>query len=174
MQPGIRETLLFALLMIAAWQDVRTGKVTNRLIAVGLVLGLLFQIAEHQIRGIYYFLGNISVPVILLYLLFQMRVLGAGDIKLFSMTGGILTIGELFGCIVYSFMAAAFGAVLFLLCDHERPRKLWHAADYLIRILRTGRIEPYRTPEKAECKTFAFAVFILFGTFAALYYPIGK
>ena len=169
----MKVVLLFDLLITAAWQDIRTGRVSNRLIAAGLFAGVVFQIAEHGICGIYYFLGNISVPVILLYLLFQMHVLGAGDIKLFSITGGMLTIGELLKCMAYSFAAAGFGAALFLVCDSAGRRKLWHAAKYLLGIVKTGRFVPYQPLKDAGNRTFAFAVCILFGTFAAFYIPIG-
>jgi len=95
-------------------------------------------------RGVYYFLGNISIPIILLYLLFQMRVLGAGDIKLFSMIGSILTTEELFRCMAYSFAAAGAGAgagaAFFLLADKNRWQKLRYAGGYLLDILKTGKI----------------------------------
>ena len=57
--------------------------------------------------GIVQFLLNISIPVILLFLLFQMRVIGAGDIKLFSMAGGFLSTRQLAYLIAVSFLVAA-------------------------------------------------------------------
>ena len=63
--------LLFVLLCLAAVQDIRSGKVANRLIAMGLLAGAVFQAAEHQAWGVYYFLRNVSVPIILFYLLFH-------------------------------------------------------------------------------------------------------
>ena len=57
--------------------------------------------------GAVHFLVNISIPVILLFLLFQLRVLGAGDIKLFSMTGGFLSTRQLMYLIVWAFLAAS-------------------------------------------------------------------
>lgn len=96
--------LLFSFLSLAAGQDIRSGKISNRLIVLGMVFGGCLQVLQHHAEGIYFFLRNISVPIILFYLLFQMRVLGAGDIKLFSMMGSILTIQELCKCIVYGFL----------------------------------------------------------------------
>ncbi len=119
-------------------------------------------------RGVYYFLGNISIPIILLYLLFQMRVLGAGDIKLFSMIGSILTTEELFRCMAYSFAAAGAGAAFFLLADKNRWQKLRYAGGYLLDILKTGKIESYRPPYEKESVLFAFSVPVLFGTAVAL------
>ena len=116
--------LLLGCLVMAAVQDIRSGKVSNRLIVAGLMIGSFFQIRNYQICGMYYFLRNVSIPVILLYLLFQMRVLGAGDIKLFSMIGSFLTMQELLKCMAYSFLAAGAGAVLFLAADKRRRQRI--------------------------------------------------
>lgn len=159
-------------MITAALQDIFAGKVTNRLIATGLVTGLVFQVMEHGTWGIWFFLGNISVPIVLLYLLFQMRALGAGDIKLFSMTGGILTIGELCRCMVYTFLAAGLAAFFVLTFDRDRRRKLFGAMCYLAGIFRTRTIIPYRVTKESGKGHFAFAVFILFGVYAALYCPV--
>ncbi len=137
--------------------------------ATGLILGFALQVREHRIWGIYYFLGNISIPVILLYLLFQMRVLGAGDIKLFSMIGGILTIQELFAIMAYSFIAAGAGAGLYLVVDQQRRQKLYYAGRYLLDFVRTGKIEPYLPPFASESFSFALSVPVLFGAVYVLY-----
>ena len=161
--------LLLCLLVLAAVEDVRSGKVSNRLIATGLMTGVFVQIYERRVCGVYYFLGNISIPVILLYLLCQMRVLGAGDIKLFSMIGGILTIQELFAIMAYSFIAAGAGAGLYLVVDQQRRQKLYYAGRYLLDFVRTGKIEPYLPPFASESFSFALSVPVLFGAVYVLY-----
>lgn len=149
---------------------MQTGRVPNRLIATGLVAGLIVRVTGQQAFGIYYFLGNISVPVILFYLLFQMRVLGAGDVKLFSMIGGFLTLEELFRCIAYSLIMAGAQAVLFLAADQKRWEELTHAGKYFLDLISTGKPKPYAPKKDAERMHFALAVPILFGTaFAVLW-----
>ena len=119
-----------------------------------------------------FFLYHLNLFLVLLYLLFQMRALGAGDIKLFSMTGGILTIGELCRCMVYTFLAAGLAAFFVLTFDRDRRRKLFGAMCYLAGIFRTRTIIPYRVTKESGKGHFAFAVFILFGVYAALYCPV--
>lgn len=157
------------LLIAAAVQDIQSGKVSNRLIAAGLMAGAVFQITEYGAMGACYFLRNISVPVILFYLLFQMRVLGAGDIKLFSMTGGMLAIEELRRCMAYSVIAAGAGAAFFLAADQNRRKKLAFAAAYLRACVKAGRALPYRPPFASEQMSFACSVPILFGAMLALF-----
>lgn len=156
-------------MITAALQDIFAGKVTNRLIATGLVTGLVFQVMEHGAWGIWFFLGNISVPIVLLYLLFQMRALGAGDIKLFSMIGSFLTIWELLRCMFYGFLAAGAGAVLFLAADKRRWQRLWYGVKFFRDFVRTGNVQPYCPPYKEEALSYAFSVPVLVGTIWALY-----
>ena len=87
--------------------DFREMRVSNRLITSGLIIGLVLRIMGEGSAGIVHFLVNISIPVILLYLLFQMRALGAGDIKLFSVVGGFLTTQQLICVMAAAFVSAA-------------------------------------------------------------------
>lgn len=87
--------------------DFKNGKISNRLIVFGLIFGLAFRLLLEGYTGAVHFLINISIPVILLFLLFQMRALGAGDIKLFSVAGSFLTIRQLSYLIPTAFLAAA-------------------------------------------------------------------
>ena len=92
---------------MAVVMDTKSGTISNRLIISGLIWGLAFRLMEEGSAGAVHFLVNISIPVILLFLLFQLRVLGAGDIKLFSVAGGFLTTTQLFYLIPTAFAAAA-------------------------------------------------------------------
>ena len=89
---------LLTVLVFAVAADFREMRISNRLIASGLMMGLALRILGEGGAGIVHFLVNISIPVILLFLLFQLRVIGAGDIKLFSVAGGFLSMRQLFIC----------------------------------------------------------------------------
>ena len=95
------------LLMSAVVTDFRERRISNRLIALGLFIGLIFRILGEGSIGIVHFLVNISIPVILLFLLFQLRALGAGDIKLFSVVGGFLELRQLLVVMIVAFIAAS-------------------------------------------------------------------
>ncbi len=95
------------LLVLAVMTDFRERRISNRLIAFGLFIGLILRILGEGSAGIVHFLVNISIPVILLFLLFQLRALGAGDIKLFSVVGGFLETRELLAVIAVAFLAAS-------------------------------------------------------------------
>ena len=109
---GVRYLTLLGLLCFAVYTDMTRTRISNRLIVSGLILALIFRIAEEGGSGALVYMMNISIPVIFLYVLFQLHVLGAGDIKLFFMICAFISTQGL-ACV----LAASFiiGAVLGLL-----------------------------------------------------------
>ncbi len=99
--------ILLVIFVSAVVTDFRERRISNRLMALGLVIGLILRILGEGGIGIVHFLVNISIPVILLFLLFQLRALGAGDIKLFSVVGGFLELRQLFAVMIVAFIAAS-------------------------------------------------------------------
>lgn len=97
---------LLTFLVMAVVTDFKEMRISNRLIASGLFWGLALRVMAEGYAGIAYFLMNISIPVILLFLFFQLRALGAGDIKLFSVAGAFLTTEQLAELMVTSFLVA--------------------------------------------------------------------
>lgn len=99
---------LLTFLSFAVVTDVTSTRISNRLIVCGLICGLVLRSLGQGGTGILIFLINISIPVILLYLLFQLRALGAGDIKLFSVVGAYVMTKDLFTVMLLSFFVGAF------------------------------------------------------------------
>jgi len=84
----------YVLLLIAVGMDVRSMRISNRLILIGLAYSLIQRFICDGMGGFLTGLILISLPVILLYLLFLAGALGAGDIKLFSLIGGVKNFKE--------------------------------------------------------------------------------
>ena len=98
---------LLTVLVFAVAADFREMRISNRLIASGLMMGLALRILGEGGAGIVHFLVNTSIPVILLFLLFSLHIMGAGDIKLFSIAGGFLTLTQLCYLIPAAFVVGA-------------------------------------------------------------------
>ena len=106
--------LIYLVLLIplgwAVYTDLTQTRIRNRLIILGLFAGFIYRIVIEGSLGVFFFFFNISIPVLLLNLLFQMRALGAGDIKLFSMLGAFLSTEQLLKIMVTAFViGAVFG-----------------------------------------------------------------
>ncbi len=116
---GVRYLMLLGLLCWAAYTDMVRTKVSNRLILLGLFIGLVFRIFGEGKTGILIYALHISIPVVVLYLLFQLHALGAGDIKLFSVIGAFVTTEQLVEIIVWAFVVGASCGALKLLYKYH-------------------------------------------------------
>lgn len=115
---------LLTILLTAVVTDMTSGKISNRLIVFGLLSGLAFRIFGEGGAGVLTFMFHVSIPVVLFYLLYQMRALGAGDIKLFSVVGAYLPLQTLLRVMLVSLFAGAVigvGKILYQQVILRRP-----------------------------------------------------
>ncbi|MBQ7505708.1 MAG: prepilin peptidase [Lachnospiraceae bacterium] len=122
---------VFVLLVFAVWMDLNSFRISNRLILLGLLLGLSLRIALEGWFGIVIFLGHILLPVLLLYLLYRIGALGAGDIKLISMMSGFLHLSDTAEIVLYSFFIGALIGVPKLLAEGRGSRIHFSVAVFL-------------------------------------------
>lgn len=155
------------LLILAAAMDIRSGKISNRLILSGLAAGLFFQFAEAGWKGAGVFLRNVSIPVILCYLLFLIHVLGAGDIKLFSVIGGIWNFKILTVTIMISFLTAAGMSLGKMLYHHNLVSRLCIFGDYIRQALAAAQFSQYPKSQGNQ-HIIHFSIAILIGYIIAM------
>nr|WP_297939300.1 prepilin peptidase [uncultured Lachnoclostridium sp.] len=77
---------MFTYLLIAAIQDVCCSKVSNDLIFLGYCISMIYQCIYQ--KNIVIWLIGVCAPVFVLFILFFLKMIGAGDIKLMSVLGG--------------------------------------------------------------------------------------
>lgn len=150
---------LYGLVICATVQDFAYMKIRNRLILCGLFSALLFHVLGNGVSGLVQVLLNIFFPVVVLYLLYLMRVLGAGDIKLFSVIGGFINFKELVWCIVSAFLIGALFSVCKMLNSKTLIPKLYRSGNYLIQLAR-GNFSEYQTEDGKDSRIH-FALCIL-------------
>jgi prepilin peptidase CpaA len=153
---------LYAIIIVAVVQDLRSMRISNRLIVVGLILSLVFGIFLGGIPRVINILWNISFPVIMLYLLYLLGVIGAGDIKLFSVIGGFNNFKTLTGCMLAAFIVAAVIAVGKMLYNHNLRLSLFKGQIFVKEVLQ-GNISSYRKTMAEERNLMHFSVAILIG-----------
>ncbi len=150
-------------MLTAVVMDVRTGRISNRLICLGMAAGFFSQIWESGYRGLILSVIQIFFPVIVLFLLFLMHALGAGDIKLFSMIGSIWNLKVLCWCMVCSFVTGAVISLIKLLYQKNLFPRLIYFFQYMKKCRRAKSILIYREQSEGNQNIIHFSISILTG-----------
>lgn len=114
-----RTGVLMGLLVVAAFTDIRTGRIPNWLVFGGAVYGLAYNaFFPPSVRdvGIVFALGGLALGLGALLPLYLLRAMGAGDVKLMAMTGAFLGASVTFGALIATLIAGgvlAIGVALF-------------------------------------------------------------
>lgn len=128
----------------AAWTDLRTGHVPNRLTLLGLALA----ISGHFVRGAMTVdvatglreaalaLGGALFCALVPVFMYSRRAMGAGDVKLFAAIGAALHPLAGLEAETYAFVAAAVIAPAKLAWEGTLLRTLWNTAALLTNPLR--------------------------------------
>lgn len=153
---------LYTIIIVAVVQDFRSRKISNRLILTGLLLSLAFGVLLGGMSRIPYILLNMSFPVIMLYLLYLLGALGAGDIKLFSIIGGFTNLKMLTGCIVAAFFVGAAMGILKMLRNQNLRFSLFKSWQF-VKGLFLGNVCSYRETMAEERNLIRFSPAILAG-----------
>lgn len=154
--------ILLLIATTAACMDVARDKIDNFWIFSCWALGLGYQIGHRGLPGLgYFFLGAI-LPILLLYLLFLFRMLGAGDIKLLSVLGGFMGPAAVLKCVGFSFLLGAVLAAAFIVLCGNLISRLWYFANYIQKVFATKKLIPYYRPGK-RMENMHFSIPILMG-----------
>lgn len=156
-------TILLCLLAAAVWMDLRTRKISNRLILCGWMLGCIRNLLEYGWKGSIYFLIQSSLPVLIFYLLFLMHALGAGDIKLFSVIGSCIGFKGLVKVIIYSFLAGAVISLAVMLRNRNVYQRITYFFRYIQTILLTKSIARYDYESDGKQNYIHFSIAVLTG-----------
>lgn len=159
--------IAYVLIMIAVGMDVKSMRISNRLILIGLGISFIQRLCSEGIFGVFTGVFLISFPVVLLYLLFLAGALGAGDIKLFSLIGGFVNFKELIWCMVYAFLFAAVFSVLKMLYYRIFFSSMRNVMYYIMRII-MGERSAY-VPLYERKNRIHFSVAILCGFTVSMY-----
>ena len=143
---------------VAVWMDLKDASVDNGWILFSFIMGLVIKVMEKGPKGGIIFLTGAAVPVILLGILFVLRMLGAGDIKLLCALGGIMGPRTIVECIVYSLLAGALISLAILLSTGGIRQRILYLCQYMNEFYCTGEIRPYYRKGMEFPENFHFTV----------------
>lgn len=125
---------------MAAALDFYKGKIPNVLILTGSCYGLVRMVYYQDILK---FIPGIIFPILILFPLYKIGVIGAGDIKLFSMIGFYFTFMETMFCIFLSFVFGAIFSVISFVRYKNFLERMTYLVSYLKEYFLTGHFQYY-------------------------------
>lgn len=150
--------------VLAVIYDVRTYRIPNRLLLAGLITVEAATLITEGFTQFGISVLGILLPVFLLFLFYQLRILGAGDIKLLAVIGGGIGL-SVWKVVLYSFIAGGILALIQMVYHHSLVSRMQWFWQYIQRYFYSGQIVPYSSGfEKGERRNVLhFSIPILIG-----------
>lgn len=109
--------ILIILLSVASVGDLRTKTISNKLVIVGSLIGILFTLVQLDMAKTFDAVMGavISAGILLVISLITREGIGFGDVKLFACVGLFLGVGGALAALVISIMISGVAALILLL-----------------------------------------------------------
>lgn len=133
---------LALLLGAAAWSDIRSHRIPNVLVLLGLITGLLLQMSAEGMPGLVRALLGMVVGFLVLMPFYLLRTLGAGDVKLMAAVGALMGPAEIVGV----FLATLLAGGLMALVQALRAKMLREVSRNVKLIVTDGVLKTGRVP----------------------------
>lgn len=164
----IKTVLIITQLTIAVITDVRCYKVKNLMIIIFLIAGGTFHISSISNHDLYISILGLFAPFIVLLPLYILKMLGAGDIKLFCSIGFLLGIKDVLYSIMYSYLFGLVLAVFIMLTRDNFAARFKKFFIYLKCSILTRSILPYDDLSIQSDGRMHFTIPIAMGTIAVI------
>lgn len=143
---------------VAVIMDLRTGKVDNGWILFCTVMEILVCFLREGPGGMGKQITGMLLPVIIFAPLFLFHMIGAGDIKLFSVLGGIMGTEKILRCIIYAVTCGAGISLAILILNGDAFSRFWYLREYIREYFQTREIKPYYKRNVASPENFHFTI----------------
>lgn len=135
--------------------DIKSFKIKNKSVLIMLIVGLVLNIIDGNIKGA---LFGMIIPLVL-FPLYALRMLGAGDVKALCAIGAAIGFRESGFNIIFTFIAGGIIALAIMIINKTGRARLKNLWLYLKMCILTGRPQSYDFGggEKAYFR-FSFAI----------------
>lgn len=142
--------MFFVLLCIVCIQDVRRGKISNILVTLILVLGGIYCFCLEGWPGLVNWFAKILLYVGILYPLYKLGAMGAGDVKVLAALEAVFSWKVGFNYFVCVWFLSGVVALLKVLSQRNLVERLAYFFSYARDVIVTGNWQFYHE-EREDC-----------------------
>lgn len=135
--------ILLIFLSVAVITDILYDKIFNGWLLTAAVTGLSLTLWQDGAGGFIWAVISMTLPVMVLYPLFMIGGLGAGDIKLLAVTGCFLSVRGILVCLALSFLIGAVISLLKMLAEHNFPQRMEYLLSYILDVFKSREWKLY-------------------------------
>lgn len=139
---------LLSLLILAVCYDWRDYQIPNWLAGAGYGIGFFYQSISAGMYGGIFWLKGALFPIVVLFIFFYCKMVGAGDIKLFSVIGGVSGSYSIIDVMTVSLFFGALLSVIFILRYQNLRSRLKYLLAYFSNVITQKEILPYNQQKK--------------------------
>lgn len=131
--------------------DYKKRKIPNLSVVLILVMGAVRSVFQNGLRGLGVYLFAAVSVLFLLYPLFRIGGLGAGDVKLLSACAGYFSPQRIFYFLFFSMLVSAIFSLIRLCRERDVRDRILYFCAYCTAVVRSGKWGLY-LPQKGERK----------------------
>ncbi|MCX7710827.1 MAG: A24 family peptidase [Clostridia bacterium] len=166
-EQGIRIIEVMMLLILSVWSDTKDFKVRNSITFSAAFVGIITCFIVEGPNGLFQSIQGMMIPLALLFTLYLLRMLGAGDIKLFGAIGAIMGTGFVLNAITCSFLFGGTLSIAIIAMRKNGKQRFIHLYCYLKACFLSMKLLEYQDFQKERDGVFRFSYAIAGGTLLA-------
>jgi len=157
------------LVALAVISDLRTYKIRNTITYGFMLSGFISNFMSDGMEGMLFSIQGVLLPAIFLLLMYIIRAIGAGDVKLLSAIGAVMGPGFVLDAMLCTFLCGGIIAALLILIRRNGIERLRQLMLYAGSCLLSRKLLEYSDiNEKADGSKFHFSLAVASGTAAAM------
>lgn len=136
-------TVLCACLVVICYYDYTKGRIPNIFVCGIFIWGMGYMFRSSGEGGVLKYLFAVPVVLLLLYPLFRIGGLGAGDVKLLCVCAGFFPYSKIFIFLFLSLLFSAIISLFVLLKERDWKDRFSYFCEYCAAVAKSGQWKLY-------------------------------
>lgn len=157
MQVGIN-IFFCCIAVVLIGYDIKEHKIPNGWLAVGVTAAFAIQFLNWGISGCIRAVTSMLVLFVLLYPVYGLGMIGAGDVKYLCMFSVLLTWKQAIYMLFYACVLGGIWSLAHMIRTKSMIRRFKYLKNYIMDMVNQKSVKKYFSPEQGYADTIAFAL----------------